>query len=83
MTNIAHEVREALASIDFKAAMRVAFGKCPKCNRPMAQYRWIQGCEDRACQGYVGPRNAPLPDHGLDLEDPAVVEQVVRAMEDA
>ena len=38
-------------------AMRLAFGRCPKCNqKTIANGRWLRGCTDRTC-GWYGPVN--------------------------
>ena len=51
-------LREAMKNFDITAAMRLAFGKCPKCRTPLESGYWLEGCPKRSCQGYVGPKRS-------------------------
>ena len=58
--NIGERIREAFAGLDINAAMRVAFGKCPKCGKRLVSGYWLRWCPDRTCNGYRGLKNKEL-----------------------
>lgn len=39
--------------LDVKAAMREAFGKCPKCNNRLVAGDWLKWCTQRGCRWWA------------------------------
>lgn len=58
--SIGDRMREAFGGIDMHAAVRLTFGKCPKCGVKLVRGSWLRFCPDRACQKYVGVLNKEL-----------------------
>jgi uncharacterized protein (DUF983 family) len=40
---------------DVKDAMRLAFGKCPRCGQRLTYGNWLRWCTKRGCM-WVGPQ---------------------------
>lgn len=46
---MSNELKEALANIDLKGAMRSAFGKCPEHNVRLVAGHWLKWCPRKDC----------------------------------
>lgn len=51
--DIGTRIKEAFGGINMQEAMRLIFGKCPKCSNRMVQGSWLRWCPDRACGYYT------------------------------
>lgn len=60
MNDIGTRMREAFEGLNMQAAIRLVFGKCPKCGERLVRGQWLQFCPDRSCQRYIGVLNKEL-----------------------
>lgn len=60
LPSIGDRMRDAFGGINMHEALRLTFGKCPKCGVRLVRGSWLRFCPDRACQKYIGVLNRDL-----------------------